>query len=92
MRYWDVFPKYIRMTKPLNPEGFLPVPISVRGTPLGMPIFEVSNPEVATVDADGNVMPGPSTGSTTIMVYDEPEKKSVRHVQVQVLKAPSVAP
>jgi hypothetical protein len=58
MRYWDVFPKYIRMTKPLNPEGFLPVPISIRGTPLGTPIFEVSNPEVATVDADGNVMPG----------------------------------
>lgn len=89
MRYWDVFPKYIRMTKPLDPAAFLPVPISIQGKPIGVPVFEVSNPEVATVDADGNVRPGPGTGSTTVMVYDSPSRKSVRHVQVQVLKAPT---
>ncbi len=91
-RYWDVYPRLIRMTKAHDPKKLKPVPICIVGQPSGAPVFEVSNSEIATVDGDGNVQPGAHTGSAIILVYDSPAKKSVRHVQVEVFAAATSSP
>ena len=79
-RYWDVFPKLIRVSR----SGFAQrIPLSIRGE-LDSPVFESSNPDVATVDEDGNVECGYLPGAAMIMVWDSPDRGSLRHVQVEV--------
>jgi hypothetical protein len=91
IQYWDVFPKIIRVSK----SGFAQyIPLSIRGE-IASPVFETSNPDIAAVDEAGNVMCGFQPGAAMIMVWDSPERASLRHVQVEVygtLASPSDPP
>lgn len=51
-RYWDVFPKEIRVSPTLNP---VRIPLSIRGELSGAPVFESANPLVSTVSDTGRV-------------------------------------
>jgi len=78
--YWDVFPKLIRVSRSPFVQR---IPLSIRGLP-EEPVFESSNPDVASVDEDGNVECGFVPGAAMILVWDSPERLSLRHVQVEV--------
>jgi hypothetical protein len=80
VQYWDVFPKLIRVSQ----SGFTQyIPLSIRGE-IASPVFESSNQDIAAVDEAGNVMCGFQPGAAMIMVWDSPERTSLRHVQVEV--------
>jgi hypothetical protein len=78
--YWDVFPKLIRVSRSPFVQR---IPLSIRGLP-EVPVFESSNPDVASVDEGGNVECGFVPGAAMILVWDSPERLSLRHVQVEV--------
>ena len=77
--YWDVFPKLIRASRSPFVQR---IPLSIRGLPEA-PVFESSNPDVASVDEDGNVECGFVPGAAMILVWDSSERLSLRHVQVE---------
>jgi hypothetical protein len=79
-RYWDVFPKLIRVSISMYPQI---IPLSIRGN-IPVPVYESSNPEIADIDELGNVMCGLTPGAAMIMVWESEERSSVRHVQVEV--------
>lgn len=80
LRYWDVFPKLIRVSQSSLAQL---IPLSIRGE-VSAPVFESSNPDIATVDEHGNVMCGFLPGAAMVMVWDSAERSTLRHVQVEV--------
>ena len=79
-QYWDVFPKLVRVSTSSSEQS---IPLSIRGE-VTAPVYESSNPDVATVDPFGNIVCGSIPGASVIMVWSDVQKKSVRHVQVEV--------
>ena len=67
-QYWDVFPKLIRVSRSPFVQR---IPLSIRGLP-EVPVFESSNPDVASVDEDGNVECGFVPGAAMILVWIRP--------------------
>ena len=80
--YWDVFPKLVRVS---TTEEEQVIPLSIRGT--FTPVFETSNPDIATVDANGCIHCGLKPGAAMVMVWKSGAKDSLRHVQVEVYGA-----
>ena len=83
VRYWDVFPKSIRVTRSW---WSMMVPLSIRGNPRGDIQYETADSSIAWVDGEGRIRLGWRTGSTIIMIYDSESRDSVRYVQVEVIK------
>ena len=79
-QYWDVFPKLVRVSTSDVEQS---IPLSIRGE-VTAPVYESSNTDVATVDAFGNIVCGSIPGASIIMIWSDVQKKSVRHVQVEV--------
>jgi hypothetical protein len=80
-QYWDVFPKLIRVSRSSYGQH---IPLSIRGEPEA-PVFRSSNHRVASVDRYGVVSCVNTCGAAMILVWDSPEKLSLRHVQVEVV-------
>lgn len=83
IRYWDVFPKSIKVSRT---DTNVSIPLSIRGTPQGTPVFAVSDSGIVQVDANGVALLGAQAGAAMIMVYDSSAHTSVRYVQVEVLE------
>lgn len=82
-RYWDVFPKKIRVTRSW---WSMSIPLSIRGNPKGELQYESVNSDIAWVDWEGRVQLGWSVGATVIIVYDSLSRDSVRYIQVEVIE------
>ena len=85
--YWEVFPSAIKVSISAEKQA---ISLSIRGAYCEQPVFESGNPAIVTVDEQGVARLGLRPGATLIMVYESPEKMSVRHVAVEVIE-PSVA-
>ena len=83
VRYWDVFPKKIKLSKSAMEAV---IPLSIRGETAGDLVFETTNDAVAWIDAAGKVHAGLASGWAMIMIYDSQARASVRHVQVEVIE------
>jgi hypothetical protein len=79
-QYWDVFPESIRLSLSLTPQN---IPLSIRGE-IDTPVFESSNPAIVSVDQSGTLSCGIRSGAAMVMVYADGQRKSVRHVSVEV--------
>jgi hypothetical protein len=88
IRYWDVFPKKIRVSRSAVERA---IPLSIRGNPSGTPEFESMDSSIATVDSEGVVHTGLQPGATLIRIYDSWERSSVRTVSVEVAALPAGA-
>ena len=78
--YWDVFPKLVRVS---TTEEIQVIPLSIRGeTP--SPLVESSNPDVATINGNGDIECGLIPGAAMVLVWKSGAKESLRHVQVEV--------
>jgi hypothetical protein len=82
VQYWDVFPKVIKVSQDSTD---VIVPLSIRGSTVGEPVFESLQPWIAEVGSNGRVTLGRTAGSTMILVYDSEAKTSIRYVQVEVV-------
>ncbi len=84
VRYWDVFPKHIKVSKDTESQI---VPLTIAGTLVGVPIFVSSNYNIASVDSNGTVTLGTRVGAAMIIVYDLKlqGQATIRHVQVEVV-------
>lgn len=82
IRYWDVFPKSIRISQ--GGDGHA-IPLSIRGN-VNFPEFVSSNPEVAFVDPGGVLHCGWNKGNAMITAYilTETGQMSLRHMAVEV--------
>jgi hypothetical protein len=74
-----VFPKNIRVSLTESEQA---IPLSIRGN-VESPVFQSSNPDVVNVDENGVLYFGGTPGNAMIMVWDSPDKLSVRHVAVE---------
>ena len=83
VRYWDVFPKSIRVTRSW---WSMTVPLSIRGNPRGDIQYETADSSIAWVDGEDRIRLGWRTGATIIMIYDSESRDSVRYVQVEVIE------
>ncbi len=84
MRYWDVFPKHIKVSKSTTSQT---VPLCIAGTLVGAPLFISTDNSIAAVDSNGMVSLGSKVGATMISVYDFTlnGQSSLRHIQVEVI-------
>ena len=84
MRYWDVFPKHIKVSKATTNRT---VPLSISGTLVGVPIFVSTDYNVASVDMNGTVSLGTTVGAAMIIAYDFTfsSETTIRHIQVEVV-------
>jgi hypothetical protein len=80
--YWDVFPKHIKVSL----GQIQRIPLSIRGTPREPMAYESANQIVADITGEGVVVLGNVAGATILMVYDNPERTSVRHIQIEVVE------
>jgi hypothetical protein len=78
--YWDVFPKSVRLSLSETPQA---IPLSIRGY-IDTPVFRSSNPDVINVNDQGVLQSGGTFGNAMIMIWKSIDKKSVRHVAVEV--------
>lgn len=78
--YWDVFPKSVRFSLSEMSQA---IPLSIRGH-IDTPLFESSNPDVVSMNESGILQCGDTAGNAMVMVWASNEKKSVRHVAVEV--------
>ena len=84
VRYWDVFPKHIKVSKSTAKQT---VPVTISGTLVGIPVFVSSNASIATVDSNGSINLGTVVGAAIITAYDFnlDGQASIRHIQVEVV-------
>jgi len=84
VRYWDVFPKHIKISKSTSNRT---VPLTISGTLVGVPIFISTDYNIASVDANGTVSLGTVVGAAMITAYDLnlQGQTTIRHIQVEVV-------
>ncbi|HOZ46575.1 MAG TPA: hypothetical protein PLO37_06470 [Candidatus Hydrogenedentes bacterium] len=84
MRYWDVFPKHIKISKSTANRT---VPLTISGTLVGVPVFASTDEDIASVNSDGVVSLGTVVGAAMIVVYDSAAdgQTTIRYIQVEVV-------
>ena len=84
VRYWDVFPKHIKVSKATANRT---VPLTVTGTLVGVPLFISTDYSIASVDTNGTVTLGTKVGAAMITAYDFTleGQTTIRHIQVEVV-------
>ena len=79
--YWDVMPKSIRVNCARYDITF---PLTVYGVDRNALDYRVLNPEIASVNASGEVTLGPVRGVTMILAWKKGDLCDIRYVQVSV--------
>jgi len=84
IRYWDVFPKHIKVSKATANRT---VPLTIAGTLVGAPLFISTDTSIASVDSNGTVSLGTKVGAAMITAYDFTlnGQTTIRHIQVEVV-------